>query len=92
MRKLIVLLAILLAISFVFTASTVFAGSKPKPTEEKAAEGISGQLEIFSWSMAEKRLGLRDLLDNQVCHLHRCLLSSLPCNVFVAVFGFSHDV
>ena len=49
MRKLIVLLTIVLAISFVFTASSVFAGRKEKPTEEEITEAISGKLEIFSW-------------------------------------------
>jgi glucose/mannose transport system substrate-binding protein len=49
MRKLIVLLALLLVFCFVFTASTVFAGAKEKAAEEEAAEGVSGQLEIFSW-------------------------------------------
>jgi glucose/mannose transport system substrate-binding protein len=45
MRKLVVLLTIVLAISFVFTASFVVASGKEKET----TEAISGKLEIFSW-------------------------------------------
>ena len=44
MRKFIILLTIVLAVSFVFTVSSVFAEKKEKPTD-----GIGGKLEIFSW-------------------------------------------